>query len=275
VRGRDFLDQLPAQLAGQRRLLTALLDRTERWDAARWLIVGASVARGNADVYSDLDLGLGVDDAALPDALDEATRIVAGCGELVDLLEHGWPAVQGPHRHVFAQYADGTQVDLITMPASATSGLVLERVILYDRDGALARQERPQAYVLDGERIREWAFLGWWALGDLVKYVRRGSAWEARERLGTARRHMFQLWAAAHGVPDATFGLTALLDAPAVGLPPDVERTAAALDDKEIVRAARALAELLEAAARRAAETTPTELPDALSAYVRQRLTAL
>ena len=39
--------------------------------------------------------------------------------------------------------------------------------------------EPPAAYAVTGEQVREWAFLGWCALIDADKYLRRGSLWEA------------------------------------------------------------------------------------------------
>ena len=52
----DGLDGLPDVVARQRRLLRAVGQWCEQEGDARWLAVGCSLARGNADALSDLDI---------------------------------------------------------------------------------------------------------------------------------------------------------------------------------------------------------------------------
>ncbi|GAB3415474.1 hypothetical protein GCM10027569_37120 [Flindersiella endophytica] len=263
-----FIEALPPTLGAHAALLRRLLDAVEDWSPARWLILGCSVARGAGDELSDLDVGLGIADGELPGALDRLADLASRCGDVLESLDHR----MGEHRHLFVQYANGLQLDLLAMPASARKGYVAGEVVLYDADSGLAAEIVPRAFQVTGEQVREWSFLGWWALGDLAKYLRRGSLWEARQRLDEARDHTFRLWGIAHGVRDATFGLTALLDAPEVGLPAGVEATVAGLDGDDLHRAALATARLLTEAGRRAAARVPAELPAALAEYVRGRL---
>jgi hypothetical protein len=265
-----FLETLPAELAPHADLLRRLADAVEQWPPARWLILGCSVARGAGDGLSDLDMGLGIADAELPEALDRLGGLASGLGEVLELLDH----MIGEHRHLFVQYANGLQLDLLAMPASARKGYVAGEVVLYDADAALGDEVVPRAFQYTGTTVREWSFLGWWALGDLAKYLQRGSVWEAAQRLDEARTQAFRLWGIAHGVRDATFGLTALLDSPDVGLPLGAEATVAALDSHDLLRAAHATAGLLATAEQRAAEQIPAApaLPAALAAHVRARL---
>ena len=72
---------------------------------------------------------------------------------------------------------------------------------------------------------RNWLFDGWEALGNVAKYLRRGSVLEALEQVHRARERVFQLWAAGLGVPYPSFGLTSLLDEPSPSLPPGIEDT--------------------------------------------------
>jgi hypothetical protein len=55
-----WLDGLPEELSAQRRLLQRLLDWCQREDDVRWLTVGCSLERGNADWMSDVDVAIGV-----------------------------------------------------------------------------------------------------------------------------------------------------------------------------------------------------------------------
>ncbi len=73
----------------------------------------------------------------------------------------------------------------------------------------------------DAATVREWAFLGWIALGDLVKYLRRGLLWEALERLHEARAQVWRLclWAVTQKLRYPVYGLTAALDHPEISLP--------------------------------------------------------
>jgi hypothetical protein len=61
---------IAAHLPEHSQILGRLLDAIERDPVWRWLEIGCSVAQGRGDALSDLDLGLGVDDAAWPEALD-------------------------------------------------------------------------------------------------------------------------------------------------------------------------------------------------------------
>jgi hypothetical protein len=91
---------------------------------------------------------------------------------------------------------------------------LLGAVALHDPDGHLARPFTPRSLQAGPAEVREWAFLGWVALADLAKYLRRASPWEALVRLNSARDHAWRLWAAAHGVAYPGVGLTSVLDAP-------------------------------------------------------------
>jgi hypothetical protein len=121
--------------------------------------------------------------------------------------------------------------------------------------GGAGAAEPPAAYAVTGEQVREWAFLGWCALIDTDKYLRRGSLWEADTRLHEARHQIWALWAAAHGALYPWHGLSQVLDHDPGNLPPGIESTVAGLDPADLRRAARASAVVLvtasEAAARR------------------------
>src|SRR5450759_228630 len=134
-----------------------------------------------------------------------------GLGALVDVLRHGVGPAGRLIRRVFAQCADGTQLDLAVIAEAEVrrGGAAPDFVPLYEAAGppdtampaghSQAGDEPAPAYAVTGEQVREWAFLGWCALIDADKYLLRGSLWEARDRLHQARHHIWALWAAAAG----------------------------------------------------------------------------
>ena len=195
LQGRDWIEQLPAELAGQRALLEGLLKLCEADDDIEWLVIGCSLARGEGDRLSDLDVGMGVRDEDFPAAAGKVRRAVDRLGDLVDSYHHQLPGVPGTHERIFAQYADRCQVDLVVFPASVPGGSIPGAVVLYDPGALLLTSgERPQ---VTPEHVREWAFGGWCALADFGKYLRRQSLWEALEQLHAARSQLWRLAAAA------------------------------------------------------------------------------
>src|SRR5580693_2868266 len=117
MEGRAWLAALPEELAAQRRVLTGLVDRCEAWPLATSLVVGCSVGRGAADELSDIDAALGVDAppgeagaGQVAAAEDLVAAALPELGTLVDVLRH--PAGPAGQRAIFAQFADGAQLDL-------------------------------------------------------------------------------------------------------------------------------------------------------------------
>lgn len=265
----QWLAGLPDELAGQRRIMSGLLAYCRRTPEARWLAVSCSIARGAGDALSDVDAGLGSTDAAAVDAA--IAGLVPELGEVVDVLRHTYSGVP----RTFAQYADGSQLDLVVLAASARPGRAPDEVVLHDPDGRLATPFTPSVDTVTGENVREWTHLGWCALVDAAKYLTRGSAWEAHARLHEARDRIWALWGAARGARYPVFGLSQVLDRDPDDLPPGIGATASDLDPERLRAAALAAADVLHAVAGLAAERYPTELPEAMADYVTGRLKAL
>lgn len=100
---------------------------------------------------------------------------------------------------------------------------------------------------LGGAQQREWAFLVWWALGDVVKHTRRGSLWRALSCLDEARALAWKLHAASLAVEYPDFGAVSVENA---GLPAPArmqESLPARAEAGIILGAARALADVLGA----------------------------
>ncbi len=268
--GLAWIDSLGGEMAGQRELLRGLMRMCAADDRLRWLVVGCSVARGAGDRLSDLDLGLGVADLHLDTALPEIRSAVDGLGDLVESFAHQLPGLTIRHERIFAQYADRCQVDLVVFPASAADDMQAGAVILYDPDNVV--RLRPGRHRAAPEQVREWAFHGWCALADAGKYLRRGSPWEALERLHEARTRVFQLQAAAHEVPDPQYGIVSILDFAPAAVPAGIEATVTGLDPGRLLAAARRLAGLLARAGEQLPPGHRAALPGAMAGFVTRDL---
>jgi len=284
--GRAWIDRLPGELGGQQAIMRRLLTFSEADPDVCWLAIGCSVARGAADRMSDLDMGIGVTEAVYAAARDRIRLAADGLGDLVESYHHQLPGVPPPHERVFAQYADGCQLDLVILPAVLPGGPLPRTVMLYDRDGQFAAGVAGAAgggpAASDGPapgpepgQLREWAFGGWCALADLAKYVRRGSVWEALDRLHEGRTQLWRLHAAASGIPDPQYGLTSVLDFAPGGIPGGIEETVAGLSLPSLLAAARQVARLLTATGKRLPAEAQAALPQAMATYVTQLLDSI
>jgi hypothetical protein len=276
--GRAWIEQLPSELDGQRAILLRLLAACDADARIRWLLIGCSLGRGAGDRLSDLDLAMGVREEEFDATLAAVRRAIDGLAELVDSYQHQLPGVTARHQRIFAQYGDRCQVDLVVFGASEPMGAVPDAVVLYDPDRRLTRpagQPSTGQSAPGPEQIREWAFHGWCALADLGKYLRRGSAWEALGRLHEARGQLWQLLAAAHGLPQPQYGLTSILDFAPDKIRPEMTGTVSGLEPAGLLAAARRVAELLASAGKLLRPEQRAMLPDAMARYVTADLAAL
>jgi hypothetical protein len=273
IDGSEWIEQLPAELAGQRALLRGLLRECESNESVRWLVIACSVGRGAADRLSDLDMGMGVADEQFDAAIADVRRVVDGLGELVESYHHQLPGLTMTHERIFAQYADRCQVDLVVIPASQSIGPIRDEVALYDLDKRMTGAFEQAA--VTPEQVREWAFGGWCALADMGKYLRRGSRWEALQRLTEAQGQIWRLWAAVHQVPNPQFGLTSLLDFAPGQIAPAMEATVSDLDPARLLAAGQQAVRQLSEAGRHLRPDQRTALPLAMGRFVTADLEAL
>ena len=249
--------------SAQRRLLQRLLDWCQRDDDVRWLAVSGSLERGDADWMSDLDVAIGVRQEHFEQALGRVRQALADIRRpsgVVRLLT----AAEFPLRRFFAQYRDRTQVDLTLGLAPSVN---LPRVVvLYDPEGAV-RIVGDEALDPKADEARVWACQAWEALANVGKYVRRSSFWEAVGQLHEARANVLRLWALAEHVPQARYGLTALVDAGA-RMPPGIDKSIAGASVGDLLSAARYLADVLIRLQHRLSSNEGFELPDGFGAFV-------
>jgi hypothetical protein len=246
----SWLQELGLRSPRHAEVLLRLIDGVRLDPRIVQFSVSCSVARGSSDELSDLDSELSLEPDAWPSGLELVDPLVRTAGDVVELLHHQWPAARAAeHRRTAVQYANGIQLDLMVWPVTTWSGMYPpDTVVLHATREVFTRPWDPARAAPTLERLHEWCFLGWWALLDADKYLRRGSPWEARQRLEEARTAVWQLAAAARKLPFSEYGITTLLDAAAPHLPAGVEATAPNLDVAALRVAVRRCAELLDAA---------------------------
>lgn len=270
----SWLAALRARLPRHAELIDALLEVCRADESIRVLELQGSIARGAGDELSDLDLGMAVRDEAWERVAEEMPGRLRRIASTVELLSHAIPEWgTRPHRRLFAQYADGRQIDLVVQPVASVAGRVPGAIVLHDPDGRLAEERAVSVAAATAADVRAWEVLGWESLSNVAKYLERGSAWEALNRLNEARDLALRLWAAGEDVPYPLFGLTSLLDEDPPRLPAGLEATAAHADLGELAGAMRACAGLLREASARARKRTggaPAESP--MSVWVGERL---
>jgi hypothetical protein len=274
--GRAWLARMPGRVAAQRALLEHLLDAAEAEAAFRWLELGGSLARDAGDELSDIDAGLGIADSGWPAAVTLAEQTIRRAGPAADAFRQPFPGQDGQSGwHLFTLYESGLQLSLVVLPSSWRLGLPPQAVALYDADGQLSRPWTPDAAQARPQTAREWACLGWLALGDLAKYLDRGSAWEAHARLEEARAQIWKLWALAISATYPAFGLTSVLDTPDFTMPDGIGATATGLEPGALLDAAMAAADLLAQVTRQARRSVPFDPPAGLQAWARSRLASV
>lgn len=235
MEGRDWVAAL--ELVPQRELLLSLLDAVEADMRLRALEVGCSLGRGDADELSDVDVGLWIADEWWDAALNDFEPLLRELASAVDAV--GFDAPWG--RWFFAQYADGRQLDVAAQRASTAQRRPPDSIVLFDRDGILAARAARKPV----DRRPEWAFLAWFELGNVPKYIARGSVWEALGSLEQARSEFLRLHAANIGAANPEFGMTSIFDTRGGDVPPRLTETYPGPDVGGIVESAQVLAGLL------------------------------
>jgi len=280
--GRSWISALPSRLEGQRRALTALLEFCESDARVTSLSVGCSLGRGVADELSDVDAAVGVGTArGVPGAADvraveESLVDHLRDRRLVDVERDESSTGDFLVRRVFCQYSDGVQLDLAVIAESEVrrGDAAPDFVSLYRADGVVDEASLPSAYDVAGDQVRSWAFQGWRALLDADKYLKRGSAWEAHQRLHEARQRIWSLWATAQGTSYPWHGLSQVLDQDPTSLPDGIEATVSGLDLVDLRAAVTASVSVLDQVSTAAAQRCATTMPTGMAHFAKSVLTA-
>lgn len=259
--GQAWIDQMDVSVVRQQKLLGSLLERVSSDKMYHFLLISCSLAREAGDELSDVDTEAGIMDGAWPDGIEKVKLMTQSLGPVVDQIDHEMaPEMGHERRHLITIYEGNLQLSLAVSPSSWVLGLKPNAVALYDPGGRLAKMWDPSVRAVTSKQIREWTFLAWLDLADAAKYLKRGSPWEALERLHRARNRTWQLWAAAHKEDFALYGMTQVID-DGVEFPMGMERTVAKLEAKSIHNACLVLADILKRTAEEVNEVLPFELP--------------
>ena len=154
------------------------------------VFLGGSVARGDADEYSDIDLCVIVADDAFDDVLAEREVLVRKIGEPLFVEDFGGDAV-------FVILADGTELELNLFRESDLGSIRSgpHRVLL-DRHGILADAVFPLPSRDQGtqvEELRRILLWFWHDLGHLTTAIGRGRLWWAAGQLEQLRGYCVNL----------------------------------------------------------------------------------
>jgi hypothetical protein len=278
---RAWLTSLGPELFRQREAMTALLDLCEASPLVASLSVGCSIGRGAADALSDVDAAIGVHAPGGQLGVDEVRAVeeavvdlLPALGTVVAVLRQKAVSDGIVIRRVFVQFDDRLQLDLAVLAEEGVrrGDAAPDFVALYRSPRASTMPRGTSAHAVAPEQVREWSFLGWRALLDADKYLRRGSLWEAHQRLHEARARMWMLWAAARGAAYPWHGLSQVLDSDPDHLPPGIEATVAGLDAGALRHAVAAAVDVLDRCGASAAATHGARVPTELAQYVRRTL---
>jgi hypothetical protein len=260
----DWSDVCPAEW--QRRVVRAASDLLpdEPGLVAAWL--GGSLATGVADEYSDVDLGVVVEDEHLAAWRDSWPSVVERCaGPLV--LAH---ALHGGVVGGFALTTTWEHVDLVVHTRSALARPAPCRV-LHDPEGLLEEQRDA---VLPGDPYypTEDVTLFLYLLGNLVVVAGRGELVVALGGFGALRDLLVRLMLAENGVrkSDGQKRLNPCLSAEQRGVLESLPVPAVDLD--KVVRACRRVCDEYVARAHRLAARTGAAFPEELLAATDEHL---
>jgi predicted nucleotidyltransferase len=153
--------------------------------------LGGSIARGEADAYSDLDLGLLVADDAYNDVLAERADFIRKLGDPLFLEDFGHEGI------AFFILPDGTEGELF-FGRESELGEFLEgpHRALVDRKGLLAGagfvRPKPDPAV-QAEELRRVLYWFWHELSHFIAALGRGHLWWAAGQLEALRGHCVNL----------------------------------------------------------------------------------
>lgn len=236
--------------------------------------VGGSIARGEADRYSDIDLCVVTSDESVDDVFADRAALVAHLGTPLFFEDWGEQI-----REVFVILADGTDVEVFFVAESRIHEMQVGSILpLLDRTGILIGLELPIRAPLSGDladelrRILAWF---WHDVSHLIKALGRGQLWWAAGEVEALRGYCLTLVRIEQGVEAG--------DEPYFKI--DVETSTAPLESlrstfvpmgaETLARAAFELVTFFGTRARPLADAYGLEYPSELDELMRGRLEAL
>jgi hypothetical protein len=221
--GQAIVDRLIAAGHADDRVLAAFL--------------GGSYARGTADAYSDLDLGLITTDAAYDGFLDGLRGFVGKLGAPVFFERFGLPFL------VFFIVADGTECELVVGRAGSFQHIHSGPYrVLLDKTGLLTDAVFTWPAVAPAEQtetLRRLITWFWHDLSHFITGIARGQLWWAHGQLEIVRLVCVNLARLGRDFAAAADGYEKVeLAVPVTQLAP-LQETVGPLEEDAMLRAAR------------------------------------
>jgi predicted nucleotidyltransferase len=236
--------------------------------------VGGSVARGDADRNSDVDLCVVSSDEAADDVFADRAGIIAHLGTPLFLEDWGEAFPE-----VFVILADGMDVEIYFVAQGHLADMQVGPFLpLLDRTGVLTNLELPVRAPSSGDfsaelrRILAWF---WHEASHLIKALDRGQLWWAAGEVEAVRAHCVNLVRIEQGVEagdepyfkiDAETSTTALEPLRSTFVPMEAE---------PLAQAASELLEFFGTHGRPLADAYGLEYPSELDLLMRTRLEGL
>jgi predicted nucleotidyltransferase len=240
----------------------------ERISAA---FVGGSVARDEADRYSDLDLCVVVPDASFDDVFTDRAAIVAKLGTPLFVEDWGDEAPE-----VFVMLADGTDVEINFVRESRLTRIEVGPIrSLVDRRGLLDGLElpirSPSREDLAAELCQTLAWF-WHDVGHFITAAGRSEIWWAAGQIEALRGYCVNLVREAQGVRKETEPFWKIDADASTDALEELRSTFVGPDLDAMIAAARELVAFFGAHGRRAALAYAVEYPEELEGLLRRRL---
>jgi predicted nucleotidyltransferase len=236
--------------------------------------VGGSLARGDADPYSDVDLCIVSTDEAADDVVADRAAIVAQLGTPLFLEDWGDRV-----REVFVILADGTDVEMVFVAEGDIRELQVGPITpLHDPTGLLVDLELPVRAASSDELVGELRRLlawFWHEVSHLIKALARGQLWWAAGEVEALRGSCVNLVRIEQGVeagPEPYFKIDG--EASTDTLEP-LRATFVTVDSDALARAGQELVVFFGDHGRRLAEVYGLAYPSELDDLMRGRLEAL
>ncbi|HWI61955.1 MAG TPA: nucleotidyltransferase domain-containing protein [Symbiobacteriaceae bacterium] len=261
------------ELAPQRGALLALLPKLTEDPRILSLELHGSLARGEGDAGSDIDLMVEAEPDRWPEFWAERRYWAALSGDVVIDLDHQWDAPTREFYHA-AILANRVYVDLGFRRGQVPPGPGLVRI--WQRPGAeeIPVTPAPAPLEIHPDRLEDTFAIFWCGSALGIKYLARGDYWNALEFMQSRRDLLLRAWRLVHKPEHVDWGWhTARKDLPAFML----ERLATAVprfDRREIADAflvtADLMAEVGPELARLANVTYPQRGADAIHGWIRE-----
>jgi len=259
--------------AGRQAVVDRFVAACEADERVLAAFLGGSHARGEADAYSDLDLGLITTDAAYEDSLAGLGAFIRRLGEPIFLESFGRPYI-----HFFI-LADGTECELALGREGDFRQIHAGPFhVLLDKTGILrgVAFEWPEVDRAEqSETLRRLVAWFWHDLAHFTAAIGRGQLWWAQGQLEILRLVCVNLARLDENFAAEADGYEKVEKAVPLERLSPLEATVCPLERDAMLRAALAIVRFYRALARPLARAHGIPYPDRLDRIMSDRLEAL